>query len=164
VATKRVVGLRRGRSRGVHFEQAAQVHYADAVGEREGLFLVVRDQHGGDAELALHAADGPAQLLADLGVQRAEGLIEQQHLRLVRQRARHGDALLLAAGELRGQALVHAFERHELQQFLATLAPVGGLHAAHPQRELDVVGHGHVAEQRVVLEHEADAALARPRA
>ena len=89
------------------------------VGEREGFFLVVRDQHRGDAELALDLADGAPELLADLGVERAEGLVEQQHLRLVRQRARHRDALLLAAGELRRQALVHAFERDQLEQFLA---------------------------------------------
>ena len=79
------------------------------------------DQHGGDAELALDLADGAAQLLADLGVERAEGLIEQQHLGLVRERARHGDALLLAAGQLRGQALVHALERDQPQQLLAAL-------------------------------------------
>ena len=35
------------------------------------------------------------------------------------------------------------------------------LHAPDAQREFDVVGHGHVAEQRVVLEHQADAAIAR---
>ena len=91
-----------------HLEQAPEVHDADAVGQRERLFLVVRHEHGGDPELALHLADGAAQFLADLGVERAEGLIEQQHLGLVRERARHRDALLLAAGELRRQALVHA--------------------------------------------------------
>ena len=162
MATKRVAGWAY-RSFGLpDFEQAAVVHDADGVGEREGFFLVVRHQHRGDAEFALHGADGAPEFFADLGVERAEGFVEQQHLRLVRQRARHGDALLLAAGELARQALVHAFERHELEQFLAPGAPVGGLHAPHAQREFDVVGHGHVAEQRVVLEHEADAAIAGP--
>jgi hypothetical protein len=88
-------------------------------------------------------------------------LVEHQHRGLVRQRARHRDALLLAARELRRLALAEALERDQLQQFVAPPAALGGAHAAHPQRELDVVGHGHVAEQRVVLEHEADAALAR---
>jgi hypothetical protein len=32
---------------------------------------------------------------------------------------------------------------------------------AHAQREVEVVRHRHVAEQRVVLEHQADAAFAR---
>ena len=160
VATKRVAGCAYRSFGSPDFEQAAVIHHADGVGEREGFFLVVRDQHGGDAELALHGADGAPQLFADLRVERAEGLIEQQHLRLVRQRARHRDALLLAAGELPGQALVHALERHELEQFLAARAPLGRLHAPHAQREFDVVRHGHVAEQGVVLEHEADATVA----
>ena len=119
------------------------------------------DQHRGDAELALHLADGAAQLLADLGVERAEGLIEQQHLGLVRQGARHRHALLLAAGQLRRQPLVHALERHQPQQLLAACAAHLAAHVAHAQRELDVLGHRHVAEQRVVLEHQAHAALAR---
>ena len=39
-------------------------------------------------------------LLAQLQVERAERLVEKQHLRLVDERARERDALLLAAGEL----------------------------------------------------------------
>ncbi len=104
-----------------HLQQPPEIHDADAVGQGEGLFLVMGDQDGGDAELALHLADGAAQLLADLGVERAEGLIEQQHLGLVRQRARHRDALLLAAGQLRRQPVVHALQRHQPQQLLAPL-------------------------------------------
>ena len=137
------------------------MHHADAVRERERLLLVVRDEDRGDAELALDLANGPAQFLADLGVERAEGLVQQQHLRPVRKRARHGHALLLPAGELRRQAIVHALERHEPQQLLASRASLGRAHPAHPERELDVVRHGHVPEQRVVLEDEADLALAR---
>ena len=106
-------------------------------------------------------ADRAAQFFADLRVERAEGLVEQQHLRLVRERARHGDALLLAAGELRRQAVVHALERDQPQQLLAAGPALGRLACADAQRELDVLADGHVAEQRVVLEHEADAALAR---
>ena len=97
---------------------------------------------------------------ADLGVERAEGLVEQQHLRFVGQRARHRDALLLAAGELRRQAVVHAIERHQPQQLRAPLAPLRRPHAPDAQRELDVLAHRHVAEERVVLEHETNAALA----
>ena len=98
------------------------MHHADAVGQRERFFLVVRDEDRRDAELALDLADGPPQFLADLGVERAEGLVHQQHLRPVRQRARHGDALLLAARELRRQAVVHALERDQPQQLLAARA------------------------------------------
>jgi hypothetical protein len=77
----------------------------------------------------------------------------------VRERAGDGDALLLAPGQLPGQALVHSFEGDELEQFLAPRAPVRGLHPADAQCEFDVVGHRHVAEQGVVLEHEPDATI-----
>ena len=137
------------------------MHHADPVRERERLLLVVRDEDRRDAELALDLANGPAQFLADLRVECAEGLVHQQHLRPVRQGARHGNPLLLPAGELRRQAVVHALERHEAQQLRASRAPLGRAHPSHPERELDVVRHGHVAEQRVVLEDEADLALAR---
>ncbi len=101
------------------------------------------------------------QLLANLCVERTERLVEQQHARLVRECARERDALLLAARQLARQAMVVAFERNELEQLRAPAAPLFAAHAAGTQRELDVVGHGHVAKQRVVLEHEADFALPR---
>ena len=52
-------------------------------------------------------------------------------------------------------------ELHQLEQLvhaLLDLAPRPGARARpHAQAERDVLEHGHVAEQRVVLEHEADA-------
>ena len=78
----------------------------------------------------------------------------------MRERARDRDALLLTARELLRQTIVHAFERDEAQELAAALDALGGRHAPDPQRELDVVADRHVAEQRVVLEHEPDLALA----
>ena len=144
----------------VALQQAAEIHDTDAVGEREGFFLVMRHQHGSDAELALDLADRAPEFLADLGVERTERFIEQQHFGLVRERTGHGHSLLLAAGQLRRQAIVHTFECDQAQQLLATLAAVRGLHAPDPQGEFDVVRHAHVAKQGVVLEHEADATVA----
>ena len=46
----------------------------------------------------LDPADRASEFLADLGVERAEGLVEEQHLGLVRECAGDRDALLLAAG------------------------------------------------------------------
>ena len=86
-----------------HFEQAPEVEHGDAIAQLERLLLIVGDEDGGDAEVALHAPDGLAQLDADLGVERAERLVEQQHRRAIRERARDRDALALAARELRGR-------------------------------------------------------------
>ena len=142
-------------------EEPAEIHDADAVSEREGLLLVMRDEHRRDAKFALHLADRAAQLLADLGVESAEGLIEEQHLGLVCQSARNCNALLLTTGELRRQPFVHALERDQAQKLAAALAPRMGTHAPHAQRKLDVVGYRHMTKERVVLEHETDVALLR---
>ena len=51
-------------------------------------------------QLVVQAAQPAAQLLANLGIERTEGFVEQQHLGLHRERARQGDALALATREL----------------------------------------------------------------
>ena len=124
----------------------------------------MRDEDAGDVQLVVQPPQPAAQLLAHLGVERAERLVQQQHLGFDRQRARQRDALPLAAGELVRVAVGQPVELHQLEQ-LEHLAPdlLGGrpLRAPlHPQPEGDVLEHGHVPEQRVVLEHEADLPLA----
>ncbi len=56
-------------------------------------------------------------------------------------------------------------ELHQLQQLVHFVADhalrSAGRARLHAQAERDVLEHGHVAEQRVVLEHEADLAFAR---
>ena len=59
----------------------ARVHHRDRVGHRHGLLLVVRDVHEGDADLGLDPLELDLHLPAQLEVERAERLVEQQHLR-----------------------------------------------------------------------------------
>ena len=76
------------------------VHHHDAVGHLQGFLLIVGDEHAGARYLVVQPSQPPAQLLPHLGVERAERLVEQQHLRLHGQRAGQRNALPLAAGEL----------------------------------------------------------------
>jgi hypothetical protein len=48
----------------------------DPVGQREGLLLVVSHEDRGDPELVVNGAKCDPKLLADLGIERAERLIE----------------------------------------------------------------------------------------
>ena len=104
-----------------------------------------------------------AEVLADLGVERAERLVEQQHARLDGERAGEGHPLLLAAGELRRIAAAEAAELDDVEQLLDAPRDLGPRRPQAPRTDLeavgDVVGHRHVAEQRVMLEDEADAPL-----
>ncbi len=90
----------------------------DAVGDREGLLLVVSHVDGRDAELELDAADLLAQLDPHLRVERRERLVEQEDARLDRERPSERDALLHPARELVRVALASMAEPDELEQLL----------------------------------------------
>ncbi len=115
-------------------------------------------------QFVVQAAQPAAQFLPHLGVERPEGFIEQQHARLDRQRAGERDALALPAGELRRVTVGQPVELHQFQQAMHAAADLGLVRALaprlHAQAEGHVLEHRHVAEQRVVLEHEADLAFA----
>ncbi|MCY1353754.1 hypothetical protein D9M68_483180 [compost metagenome] len=141
----------------------ALAHDDDAVGQFQRLLLVVGDEDRRVAGAVVDLAQPLAQFLPDLGVERAEGLVEQQHVRLDRHGAGERHALALAAGQLGGITFVEAGELHQVEQIEGPLADLSGrrpsARRAHLEAEGDVVEHGHVAEQGVVLEDEADVAL-----
>src|SRR5690606_32287840 len=142
----------------------ATVHDHHSVGDLKGLFLIVGDEHTGDVDLVVQPPQPTSQLLAHLGVEGAEGLVEQQHLGLHGQRPRQGHALSLASGKLRRIAVGQPLQLDQLQQLIdpspnfRLLGPLAPRPYAQP--EGDVVEHRHVAEQRIVLEDEANLALA----
>ena len=60
----------------------------------------MRDVHEREADLGLDPLELELHLAAELEVERAERLVEEQERRAVDQRAGEGDPLLLPAGEL----------------------------------------------------------------
>ena len=141
----------------------AGVHDRDPVGDLHRLLLVVGDEHGRHALLVVQPPQPGAQLGADGRVERAERLVEQQHLRLDRERAGQRHPLALAARELRAAAARAHFVSPTSVEQLVDARRISALRAlADPQPEGDVLAHGHVRERRVVLEHEPDATLLRP--
>ena len=101
------------------------------------------------------------QVGAHLGVERAERLVEQQHLRVDGERAGQRHPLALAAGQLRRVAVLEPVEADDLEQLVDLPGDLGLGPLADRQAEGDVVAHRHVLERRVVLEDEPDAALLR---
>ena len=139
----------------------AAVHDRDPVGHRQRLLLVVGDVDEGDPDLALDPLQLDLQALAQLQVERAERLVEQQHLRQVDQRPRQRNPLLLAAREL-GRAPVGLGGEADPLQLGAR--PAGDLVLGDPlalQPEGDVVGDAQVREERVALEDGVGRALVR---
>src|SRR6476646_1792265 len=87
-----------------------------------------------------------------MGVERGERLVEQQDLGVAREGAGERDALALAARETAGTSVLEVTDPEAVEVLV-------GLVAA---RVLDVLAHGQVGEQCVVLEDEPDAPLLRP--
>ena len=137
----------------------ALVEDGDPVAQGERLFLVVRDEDEGDADLALQLLELDLHLLSQLEVEGAEGLVEQQGLRLDDGRAGEGDALALAAGELRRPAIRERLEAHAGERLECALRTCLLRHPADAQAVGDVLDHGHVGEERVVLKDGVDVAI-----
>ena len=144
-----------------HLLDLAVIDDHDPVGDLHRLLLVVGDEHGGHVHLVVQPSQPRPQVLAHVGVERAERLVQQQHLGLDRQRPGEGHALALAAGELRRVAVGKAGQLHQLEQVVDALSGLVLGALADIEAEGDVLAHGHVLERGVVLEHEADAALVR---
>ena len=139
----------------------ARLHERYRRAEVIGLVARVRDGERDAAvalEYGLHLHE---QLLAQVAVEGREGLVEHQELRPVHKYPRERDALLLPAGELRGIMVFKPRELHELQVFGENPLARGPVLFVFEPAE-DVLPHGHVREERVVLEEIAHAPLLRP--
>ena len=117
---------------------AALVEHRDPVGDVEGLLLVVGDQHRGHVHLVVQPAQPLPQIGAHLGVERAEGLVEQQHLRVDGEGPGQRHPLTLATGELRGVAVLEAVEADDLEQLvdLRAISALGRLRIVRPKATL----------------------------
>ena len=120
-----------------------------------------------------------AHLHAQLGVEIAERLVEQEGRGMADHGAAQRHALLLAARELAGFACQQLSDIERLgglghfardagaggaragQQRTQPRQTLPGVEAAHGQRQADILGHGHMRIERVGLEHHGDVAVAR---
>jgi hypothetical protein len=77
----------------------AGVHHRQPVGHGERLLLVMGDVEEGDADPFLQRFELDLQRPAELGVERAERFVQEQHRGVEHQRAGQGHPPLLAAGK-----------------------------------------------------------------
>src|SRR5207253_11166436 len=116
---------------------------------------------GRDLELVVQAPDLVAHLLAQVGVEVAEWLVEQQDVGLHHDGAGQRHALLLAARELGRVAVAQVTHAHHVEDAVDLVADLSTRQAADLEAEADVLGHRHVGPDRVRLEDHRHAALLR---
>ena len=119
----------------------------------------MRHVQEGEADIPLDLLQLDLHLPAQLQVEGAERLIEQEQGRTVHDGAGQGDALLLPAGELRRAPLREVVELDEAERLVRETARVVDAAALQPER--DVLDDRHVREERVALEHGVDGAPVR---
>ena len=156
------------------------LHDHDCVAHGQSFLLVVRDVDEGYAELSVHIHQLNLHILAHFQVKRAERFVKQQNLRLVYQRARDCNALLLTARQAVDVAVAVVFEVDHFQRrvylflyfALCELALLFVFHALFVhvcavghvfelESESDIVENVEVGEQRVFLKNRVDGALVR---
>src|SRR3954447_2202456 len=155
------VGLLVDVARRADLEHLAAVHHRDPVAHGERLVLVVGDVDERDTDLGLDPLELHLELLAELQVEGAERLVEEQDTRAVHERARQRDTLPLTARELRRAAVAEPLEPHERQYLFDPLCAFRLPNSLDLEPIADIRGHAHVREQRVVLEHRVHVALGR---
>ena len=144
-----------------HLLHPAAVHDGDPVGHVHGLFLVMGHVDHRHAEPLLDLLDLHLHLVAQVLVERAEGLVHQHHVRMEHHCPRNGDTLLLTARQLPGEAIGVLLQPHQFERFVDPGLDQVRRELAGAQRERDVLEHVQVGEDGVVLEHHAEAAPLR---
>ncbi|MCY1427835.1 hypothetical protein D9M71_436980 [compost metagenome] len=93
--------------------------------------------------------------LAGQRIEGAEGFVEQQEIRLHRQRAGEPETLALATGKL-GDAVVGMFlQTNQFQHLARPYLAFGLAQATNAQTQRDILQRAQPGHQRVVLEHHA---------
>ena len=138
-------------------DEMTEVHHGDAVRDVAHHRQVVGDHQVGEPQPVLQVLEQVDDLRLHGHVERGHRLVEDDELRLERERTCDTDALPLATGELvRVAVAVLGGEPHGGEQLVDTRQRLGASDAVDEQRLRDDVAHRHAGVERGerVLEHD----------
>jgi len=136
----------------VELQHASRHQHGDPVGERLRLAAVVGHEDRGDTILTQDDPELRQQRGPCWRVEPRERLVEQQQLRLEHERPRQRHALRLASRELPRPLIPEGRDVEALEPPLDARPVRVVAEAAEPQSQRDVLGDGHVGQERA-LEH-----------
>jgi hypothetical protein len=123
----------------------------------------VRDEHNRDAALMVELLEEAHNFDRSTSVQIPRWLIGEQQGRIIHQRPRDGDALLLSARQLIWVMVLARGETHERQRLAAALQPLPSRHVRIQERQLHVFDRTGACEQVEALKYETDLPVANVR-
>ena len=139
----------------LHAKQLSPVHDRNLPAHVVSLFPAVGHHQHFPAVCLQHVAQLDLQRITQVCVQGRKRLVQHQQTRFADQNAGQGGALLLPAGELGRFVVLESVQLHQpddLRKPLFLLIPV----LFPVQAAEDVLPHGHVREERIVLKQVAD--------
>ena len=141
---------------GADVRDRAALERHGAVGQRQRQVEVMVDDQ--DRDLVAQLVESLEQLFDDRRREALEGLVEQQHAGVARERTRHRHHLLLAARQVVGRRAPALLDAREEGEDLLLVPVDAGVVAPLQAPELHVLGHRHAGEQAAALRHVGDAA------
>ena len=123
------------------------------------LVEIVRDEHHGATETAVHIAQRLVHALLGGGVERRERLIKQQDLGLHHQCACQRRTLALTAADDARVPVGDVANGEQVEHLLHAACRLRLGNARHPQAVTDVLRNRHMREQRVILVNDSQPAL-----
>ena len=137
----------------------ALVHDADPVGQAHGLDLIMGDIDGGGLAFGQDALQFRPHFQSQKGIEVRQRLVHQDHVRLHRQGAGHGDALTLTARQFARIAFQQLFDMHQRCHAFDAAGDLGVRHLGHPQTEADVLEDRQMRKDGIILEDHRDATV-----
>ena len=116
----------------------------------------MRDIDKGDANFLVQCVQFDLQHPAQLGIEGAQGLVQQQDLGPQNQRSGQGNTLLLPARQLVWPPSLESGQPYQFQCFANATLGLGLRAINKAQTKSDVVGNRLVGEQGVTLKHRID--------
>ena len=113
----------------------------------------MRDDHDGDAHLAVDFTQKVENRGCRRRVKRAGRFVAEDDFRVGRQRAGDGHALLLAAGKLAGIVVLSVRQADDFKQLVDALLNLRAFHARDFHRKGDVAAHIALGKQVEMLEN-----------
>src|SRR5690554_1243606 len=136
--------------------EASFVDHEDLIRNSERLILIVRDKNRGHADFIVELSEPLPELLSDLGVDGGKGLVEEQKFWRWCERAGKRHTLTLPSRELRGIALLEAFEPDKFDELHRPSSRNLTRRLPDLEAERHVFLDGEMPKKRVMLEYEAD--------
>ena len=134
---------------------SSRIQHNDLVAEGKHFLAIVGDEKNRDAVMLVPLAQIADERRLRRTVQRSQWLIEQQRARFGHQRARQGDALALASGDLRRSPVAQVIDAERLEHLAA--ARLSLRRAQRAQTVSDVLLGGQVRKERQILMYVPDA-------